>query len=223
MKIGYMLSAIYTHDHVTKMADASLTNQLTFTFPLQGRFNVSYTVQDEAWMGQTFKQANLAVNGKVQLTKWLYLRSGFSYGKLLYYAGPYLGHKTTYFFNTTIQPNDKFSQGFEYQYQHFTRALDNAPVYDLNILISRTIYHFNKYFFIRSLIQYDSYREIVLTDILGSFTLIPGTVVYLGYGSLHNKNYWDNINSKWNPGMEPGKYYQFAQSFFFKASYMLRF
>ena len=223
MRISYRLLANYTHDHVTKMDDVLLTNQIICFFPLQGFFTFSYTNQKEAWMGQSFNQKNFAANGQVQLTNWLYLSSGFSYGKLLYYAGPFLGHKTTFFFNTTLQPGNKFSQSFEYQYQHFTKASDNAPVYDLNILISRTTYHFNKYFFIRSLIQYDSYLKIVLADILGSFTLIPGTVVYLGYGSLHNKNYWDAVNSKWDPGMEPGKYYQFTQSFFFKASYVIRF
>ena len=223
MRVSYTLSVDYTHDHLTKMDDATLTNQLTFVFPRQGRFRLFYTIFKEAWMGHSFNQGNFAASEQVQLTNWLFLNSGFSYGKLLYYAGPYLGHKTTFSFKTTIQPNNKFSQSFEYQYQHFTKASDNAPVYDLNILVSRTTYHFNKYFFIRSLIQYDSYRRIILTDILGSFTLIPGTVVYLGYGSLHNKNYWNAVNSKWDPGMEPGKYYQFTQSFFFKASYVIRF
>jgi len=223
LKIRYIFSANYTHDHVTKMDDASLTNQLICYFPLQGIFSLSHTIQKEAWMGQSFNQANFAASGQVQLTNWLYLTSGISYGKFLYYAGPYPGHKTTFFFNTTFQPDNKFTQSFEYQYQHFTRASDGEPIYDLNILVSKTTYQFNKYFFIRSLIQYDSYRKIVLTDILGSFTLIPGKVIYLGYGSLHGKNYWDTVNSRWVPGMGPGKYYQFTQSLFFKASYMIRF
>jgi hypothetical protein len=174
-------------------------------------------------MGKSFNQGNFEVSGQVQLTNWLYFSSGISFGKLLYYTGPFLGHKTTFSFSTIFQPGNKFTQSFGYQYQHFTKVSDNTPVYDLNILISRTTYHFNKYLFIRALIQYDSYRKIVLTDILGSFTLIPGTVVYLGYGSLHNKNYWDTVNSKWDPGLGPGKYYQFTQSFFFKASYVIRF
>ncbi len=223
VKIKYILSANYTHDHVTKMDDALLTNKVNFIFPLQGIFSLSYTIQKEAWMRQSFNQVNFAASGQVQLTNWLYLSTGISYGKLLYYAGPFLGHKTTFSFGTILQPSNKFAQALEYRYQHFTRASDGEPVYDLNILVSKTTYQFNKYFFIRALIQYDSYQKIVLTDILGSFTLIPGTVIYLGYGSLHGKNYWDTVNSKWDPGMGPGKYYQFTQSFFFKASYMIRF
>ena len=222
-KVSYKASANYTHDLFTKMDDASLTNELNFVFPFQGVFNISHTLKKEAWMGESFNQQKIVGIGQVQLNNWLFLYGGFGYGKYLYYSGPFLGYKTTVLFQTVFQPGSKFRQDIEYQYQHFTRASDREPVYDLNILVSRTTYQFNRYFFIRSLIQYDSYRKLILTDILGSFTLIPGTVIYLGYGSLHEKNYWDTANSRWDPEMGPDKYYQFTQSFFFKASYVFRF
>lgn len=137
--------------------------------------------------------------------------------------GLFWGTKKTFYLETTLHPGDRFRQDLMYQYQHFTRAADDQSLYDLHILVSKTTYQFNKYFYIRSLIQFDSYRKLVLSDMLASFTLIPGTVIYLGYGSLHQKNYWDPVNSKWEPGMGPEKYYPFTQSFFFKAGYRLRF
>jgi hypothetical protein len=73
------------------------------------------------------------------------------------------------------------------------------------------------------LVQYDSYQNVVFTDMLASFTLIPGTVVHLGYGSLHQKQYWDDINQQWDSGVDLGKYYQNTQSLFFKVSYLYRF
>jgi hypothetical protein len=222
-KITYWLSAYYIHDHETQMDDLTITNRFNFYPPWQGVFTIYHVFKKEAWMGQSFNQGKFVAIGEFQLTNWLYLGSGVSYGEALYYDGPFIGNKTTFYAKTTIQPGNKFCQYFEYQYQHFSRASDHLPVYDLNIFISRTNYQFNKYFFIRALIQYDSYRKIVLSDILGAFTLIPGTVVYLGYGSLHKKNYWDTGNSTWNPEISLGKYYQFTQSFFFKASYIIRF
>jgi len=222
-KIKIQFSIGYTHDLETGMDDASLSSTLGFTFPLQGNFNIFYKIQKEAWQGESYNQNKYGVNGQVQLTKWLYLYGSFYLGKSLYYAGPFLGHKLSFFFQTQIQPNYKFTQDFEYQYQNFTRASDDIRIYDLNILISRTTYQFNKYLFIRALLQYDSYREIVLTDMLASFTLIPGTVIHLGYGSLHQKLYWDETTSTWDSEMEPAKYYQVTSSFFFKASYLIRF
>jgi hypothetical protein len=222
-KIKLQMSANYTHDLVTGMDDSSLVTLLGFTFPRQGYFSLSYKFQKEAWMGESFNQNRFSVKGQVQLTNWLYLYGSFDTGKLLYYSGPFLGNKISFYFQTQIQPGYKFTQDFEYQYEHFNRESDHQRIYNLNIFISRTTYQFNKYLFVKSLIQYDSYRQLILTDILASFTLIPGTVVHLGYGSLHRKRYWDETNSAWDPEMEADKYYQVTQSFFFKAGYVIRF
>ena len=66
--------------------------------------------------------------------------------------------------------------------------------------------------------RYNSYQHKLLTDFLASFTLIPGTVVHLGYGSLYLKNqYQDN---QWFPGQ--GDLLKMKEGLFFKASYLLR-
>ncbi|MCU0286549.1 MAG: carbohydrate binding family 9 domain-containing protein [Acidobacteria bacterium] len=223
VKSSWNLFSNYTYDHVSKMTDFSVNNQFIFYFPFHATFSLLSTVQKEAWKGQSFNQFDFRAAGKIQLTNWLYLYSAVSVGKLLYYTDSLLGRKTTFLFQTVLQPGNRFTQHLEYQYQRFTKLIGHEPIYDLNIIISKTSYQFNKYFFIKALIQYDSYQKKVLTDLLGSFTLIPGTVIYLGYGSLHNKNYWDAVNSKWTTGSEAGKYYQFIQSLFFKASYIIRF
>ncbi|MCP5103371.1 MAG: hypothetical protein GY950_08330, partial [bacterium] len=80
---------------------------------------------------------------------------------------------------------------------------------------------FNKYFFIRGILRYDSYQEKILTDLLASFTLIPGTVVHLGYGSLYLKNQWLPNQKRWVPGAED--FLQVKRGLFFKASYLWRF
>jgi hypothetical protein len=61
----------------------------------------------------------------------------------------------------------------------------------------------------------------VLSDFLASFTLIPGTVAHLGYGSLHDKMEW--VGGKWEPAVMAGRYYQNKQSLFFKVSYLVQF
>ena len=68
--------------------------------------------------------------------------------------------------------------------------------------------------------KYDSYREVILTDLLASFTLIPGTVMHVGYGSLYQNLNWEN--NEFVPHDTYGKYYQISRSFFFKMSYRFR-
>jgi hypothetical protein len=198
---------------------------LRFSFSRQGNLRLDYLFLKEHWAGQDFKQNELRLRGGTQITKWLNVRSTFSTGKRLFYDldDPFLGNRLSFTFRTGFQPNPKLKQDLEYTYQHFKRSSDSSLVYDLNILVSRTTFQFNKYLFVRALVQYDSYQNVVLTDMLASFTLIPGTVVHLGYGSLHQKQYWDDINQQWDTGVDLGKYYQNTQSLFFKVSYLYRF
>jgi hypothetical protein len=91
-------------------------------------------------------------------------------------------------------------------------------VYRVDIYNLRTTYQFNKYFFIRGIIRYDSYEKRLLTDFLASFTFIPGTVVHLGYGSLYEKNQW--ADSRWLPGGD--QFLEMRRGLIFKVSYLWR-
>ena len=92
-------------------------------------------------------------------------------------------------------------------------------MYDLDLINTKTTFQFSKQFFLRGIAQYDSSRERVLSDILASYELRPGTVAFVGYGSLHERR--DFIGEAWVPGA--GDYLTTRRGFFFKASYLHRF
>ena len=59
-------------------------------------------------------------------------------------------------------------------------------------------------------------KYAVLTDILGSWELRPGTVAYVGYGSLVERQQWDGRD--WQKGVGP--YTTSQRGLFFKVSYI---
>lgn len=59
----------------------------------------------------------------------------------------------------------------------------HAPIYSVDIINSRMTCQFDKHFLVRLIAQYDSSARRVLTDLLGSYELVPGTVFHAGYGS----------------------------------------
>ena len=61
--------------------------------------------------------------------------------------------------------------------------------------------------------QYGKNRQLV--DLLASFTLIPGTVVQLGYGTLMEEGRWDD--NEWRNDIK--NLQVLKQSLFFKTSY----
>jgi len=56
-----------------------------------------------------------------------------------------------------------------------------------------------------------------MTDLLASFTYIPGTVVHIGYGSLYEKLAWRE--EQYEPS---DRFLEMKRDFFFKVSYLWR-
>ncbi len=218
--------AKYLHDTVTGMDDRLLVFGFDTQFTRQGYFGFQYKLIDkESWAGVTFGKGGIGGSSSIQLFKWLNMHLCFDLDKYIYYdpVNPFLGNRFRFHTSVTLQPNDKLNQRFSYQFTSFDRRSDGERIYDYHILSSYTTYQFNKYLFVRAQIQYDSYQEIVLSDLLASFTFIPGTVFHVGYGSLNENRQWSEINQRWEPDTEPGKYYQTLKSFFLKVSYLISF
>ena len=213
------LTLQYIHDHLTDMDDTFVRAAVEFSFTKQGKLYVNINRQTESWKGETFSLPTFNIEGEVQLTKWFQMGGGFTLGEQIYYPAepPFKGNYFGAGYGFTLQPNSKLSLTLSLHHSHLKR--DTEEIYNVNIIYSRTTYQFNKYFFARAIIQYDSYENNLLTDILASFTFIPGTVIHLGYGGLYEKQDWQN--GQWIPGQ--GRLQNMRRSFFFKASYLWRF
>lgn len=209
------------HDLETKMDDKTWILGLTLNFAPMGMFNFEYYREDEAWAGQLFGKNYVVGIGQIQLFKWLYLNGNFTLGDSIYYDpdAPFSGDGRTFGVGATVQPGMKLNISFDYLFTDLRREKERA--YSVNIYNFRTTYQFNKYFFLRGILRYDSYREKLLTDFLASFTLIPGTVVHLGYGSLYLKDRWIPGQNRWVPGGD--EFTEMKRGLFFKASYLWRF
>jgi len=66
-------------------------------------------------------------------------------------------------------------------------------------------------------VEYNDYRRKLLTDLLLSFTYIPGTVIQLGYGSLYEKTRWQD-----DAYVPDDRFLEMKRGLFFKASYLWR-
>lgn len=208
------------HDLGTKMNDISRVFGLYMNCAPMGIFYLEYRVEDEAWKGELFDKNYFLFIGDIQLSKWLHLNASIYLGGQIYYHtdDPFLGIDQTFDIGFTVEPSLKLKIGLNYIHSDFKDKQTHDKVYSGNIFNFHTTYQFNKYFFVRGILRYDDLQEKLLTDLLASFTLIPGTVVHLGYGSLYLKNQWQN--NMWIPGQ--GDFLKMRQGLFFKASYLWR-
>ncbi|MGD2086639.1 MAG: DUF5916 domain-containing protein [Candidatus Aminicenantes bacterium] len=206
------------HDLGTGMDDTYWRTGVDLYFTRQVLFRFEYRNEKEAWQGQLFNQNYLFSIGSIQPYNWLNILGHYRYGDQIYYhpEEPFLGTGHQYSFELTFQPNINLNLGLELFHDELYRKTDDQKIYAVDILNLQTTYQFNKYFFIRGTVRYDNYRDKLLTDFLASFTLIPGTVMHLGYGSLYERKEWQN--NQWVPSQN--RLINMKNGLFFKVSYL---
>ncbi|MGB8953247.1 MAG: hypothetical protein WCC06_11360 [Candidatus Aminicenantales bacterium] len=210
-------------------SDFSLTAKygLTSQLVLDGTVNPDFSqvesdaggrYQTEVFLGQRFNRSGFRFIGTSQITKQFSLDVQYIYGdKIRYIAAPHQGRGNDASLSMIYLPSDNFHFEFALTYSDFTRSTDGVKEYDYTILRSLNTYQVNKYLFFRAIVEYNSFRKQLMTDLLASFTYIPGTVIHIGYGSLYKK-------LTWRDGMyEPSdRFLEMRRGFFFKASYLWR-
>ncbi len=191
------------------------------SFTRQGFFRVDKSFSQEPWQGQEYDGGRWRMFGNVQLFRWLRPYANVSWGSAIYYdeLDPFQGTSVTGTAGATFQPNGRLSEDIEYTRVVFNRKSTGERVYAVNILNTRTTYQFTKALAARAIVQYDSQQHRVLTDFLGSYEPNPGTVVYVGYGSLYEQQQYQD--EEWINGQ--GNYLTTRRGLFLKASYLYRF
>jgi hypothetical protein len=209
------------YDTTTGQYDDYFSLAANTSFTRQGFLRTQFIRSTEGWQGEMFSIQTLAANGNVQMWQWLRFGGAVGLGDRIYYPGSpaYLGRYRLAALWILLQPNEKLSQFVEVVHEDFRNPTGDQLVYDLNIINGRTTYQFNRYFFLRGIVQYNSLDERLLTDFLASFTFIPGTVIHLGYGSVYERR--EGQGGSWNYGQ--GDFLELRRGLFFKASYLWRF
>jgi hypothetical protein len=195
---------------------------LRLNMPRQSQLRFDVILGNEVFADQRFSLNGWRIQGYTQIFKQLYLEGGFRPSKRILYdpEAPLQGHGVTADLFLLFQPFDKLSTSLGVSYTNFFRSSDDEKVYDYTIWRSRTTFQLNRYLFVRAIIEYNKYWKKINADFLASFTYIPGTVIYLGYGSINEKIKWNNEDRDYFPSDD---YLQTRKSFFFKASYLWRF
>ena len=202
----------YGRDEIQNGNESFSLVAIRANFTRQGFLRIDHGWGREPWLNRTFDNERTLITGSVQIYRWLNVSGNFNQRMATFYdaVNPFQGKSLNTNAGFTLQPNRHFSQSANYNRVRFDRASTGERVYTVNIVNTRTTYQFNKHFLVRALEQFDSSRRRLLTDVLGSYEFVPGTVFHAGYGSLLEKD-------------TPDGYRTTSRSLFFKASYLYRF
>ena len=192
------------------------------SMPRQSQIRFDAIIGNEIFADQRFTINAWRVQGYTQILNQLYFEASVRRGDLIYYdpADPYQGRGTIVSLGLMFQPFEKFNNYLSVSFADFYRKADVEKIYDYTIVRNRLTFQFNKYLFLRGIGEYNTYYKKMNVDLLASFTYIPGTVIYIGYGSIYEKTQWRNEERDYFPAND---FLKTRGSFFFKASYLWRF
>ncbi len=218
-KISPFYWSYHLYDKKYKTFETFNLFTVRFNLPLNTNFRIDGIIANEGYHGKIFNRNGYGISINSQITKELLLSVFFRKGGAIYYDpdNPYQGYGNRISLFAEIQPFDKLTMTVSYNYSDFYKKENGEKIYEYSIYRNKTILQLNKYLFFRGIFEYNSYWKKLSVDALASFTYIPGTVVYFGYGSIYKKLKWEN-----NDYFESNNFLQMQKGFFFKISYLYR-
>jgi hypothetical protein len=212
------ISTDHLRDNQSGMWESNYGVHVNFLFINRILACAGYEKSTEVFQATKFNTDNMHSSLSAQLTRGFNISASGSYQNAIYYStDPYQGYSWGGNVGVSIQPLSNVDIAATYTYRDFYRESDNEKIYDYSISRFRSTYQFNKYLFFRGVVEYNNYRKRLFTDFLASFTYIPGTVLYLGYGSIYQKIQWEN--DQYNPS---NRFLETKRGFFLKVSYLWR-
>jgi len=192
---------------------------LRFQLPRTTQFRIDSLLATEVYEGRNFGRSGLGFQFRSQLSKHLFVNLFFRRTGAIYYDpdAPYQGDGNRAQAGLQFQPTDQLDFSLSLAYQDFTRRSDGARIYDYTLVRSFNAFQVNKYLFLRAIVEYNFYYKRMTVDTLASFTYIPGTVVYVGYGSALERIRWNGSEYE-----DSDRFLETKRGFFFKVSYLWR-
>jgi len=192
---------------------------LRINLPRSSQFRLDAILGNEQFLGRLFDRNAWRVQGWTQITKKIFFHAMFRRGGAIFYDedDPYQGYSNQSSAMLQYQPTEKLDLELDLTYVDFFRQSDHSQVYDYAIVRGRSTFQLNEYLFLRGIAEYNNFRKRLTLDVLLSFTYIPGTVVFVGYGSAQEKLRWDGLDY-----VDSNRFREMQRGFFFKVSYLWR-
>ena len=218
LRIDPLVHAIQIRDKFSNLWETFDSFDLRLMFPRNTALVLGGRYVTEVYNGKRLDRSGFRLIGQSLITNKISANFSFLIGrKIRYVADPYQGRGSDASASLTLLPSEKLHFALSLAYSDFTRSADGIKEYDYTIVRSVNSYQVNKYLFFRAIGEYNSFRRRLLTDFLASFTFIPGTVVYLGYGNSFEKIAWNGETY-----LPADRFLESGRGFFFKASYLWR-
>ncbi len=216
-RIDFEFATGHTKDRASGLWETGNDLAATIFFDGNWTFRTRLAYQTEIFDGQRFKTSGIHTQLRSRITKSLSTSLLYRYMQSIYYGASLQGKTDAVSASLNYQPTENIQIDGSFIYSDFKSDDTEEMLYHYTITRLKLTYQVNQYLFFRALGEYNNFRQQLNTDLLASFTYIPGTVVYVGYGSIFNKVRWDGTDY-----VESENLLEMRRGLFFKMSYLWR-
>jgi hypothetical protein len=210
-------STTQTRDNIYDKWETS--NSITIDSRIDGtiRFYMRFNGSTEIYNNKSFNTSSFqpTLTGNIGTKFSAAVAYKMRYG--IYYPAEEQGTGESFVADIRYLPYEKFHTQLTLTYQDLYRKSDNEKLYNYLIIRGLVNFQFNKYLFLRTIAEYNTYRKSLTTDFLISFTYIPGTVFHIGYGNLFEHRSWNGTDY-----VDDDRLKEMKRGAFVKLSYLFR-
>ena len=181
MTWGPSATYLRLYDHAGVLQDEQFQGMASLSF----RNNMSVTGmvnRDLERYGEIdFRKTGYGFFGVIS-ARILSIYGGYNWGDgILYADDPYLGRSTAGNMNFRFQPTSRLRTEFNMVSSDFVNPSDGADIFNVRIFRTRTTYQFTDRLLARHIAEHNTQSVTVGNNILFTYRINAGTVVFLGY------------------------------------------
>jgi hypothetical protein len=216
-KIGFEFMASGVRDEPTGLWESSEDAAMNLFFAGNWLFRTRLNYSTEVFGPQRFQTSGIHLQTRGLIVNEVFMNLTYHRNKAIFYPTSEQGWSSSVSASLTLQPWENLQSALSYTYADFRNDATDEMYYRYGITRGRLTYQVNESLFFRGIAEYNDFRNSLATEFLASFTSIPGTVVYLGYGSLYGKVHWDGTDY-----VESDRFLEMRRGLFLKMSYLWR-
>ncbi|MYH31785.1 MAG: hypothetical protein F4137_23770 [Acidobacteria bacterium] len=181
MTWGPSATYLRLYDHAGVLQDEQLQGMASFSFRNNMAITGMVNRDLERYGAIDFRKTGYGFFG-VMSARILSIYGGYNWGDgILYADDPYLGRSTIGNVNFRFQPTSRLRTEFNMVSSDFVNPIGGEGIFHVKIFRSRNTYQFTDRLLVRHIAEHNTQSVTVGNNILFTYRINAGTVVFLGY------------------------------------------
>jgi hypothetical protein len=206
------------YNHEGQLDDETLGTMTFFRFARNITARVQNWREIERFGGITFLKYHHRIMGELNFSRRFSASLNWGWEDAVRYSEtPFLGDQKIGSAEFSFRPTPRFETGLTANVTRLVDPRERAEVFDVRLYRARTTYQFTPRLLVRNILEYDSWEDTLGVNLLLTYRINAGTVVFLGVDDRLQEG--TNINRDF---FDTHALTRTRRAFFFKVSYHFR-